>query len=98
MWAFGVLFYFMLNMEFPFIFPNSHSKPEQKRLDLIKYAKNFSYKAAVSNSSKKLMGNCTPEIEDLFKKMFDPDASKRINFAQIRLHPVFKEYFPNPDK
>lgn len=44
------------------------------------------------------MENCTPEIEDLFKKMFNINPAKRINFAQIREHPVFKEYFPNPDK
>ena len=44
------------------------------------------------------MANCTPEMEDLFKKMFNPDASKRLNFAQIRVHPIFKEYFPNPDQ
>jgi hypothetical protein len=38
---------------------------------------------------KKLTVNCTPELEDLFKKMFDLNAEKRINFADIRAHPVF---------
>jgi serine/threonine protein kinase len=46
MWAFGVLFYFMLNMEFPF---KLHSAPKTKKKseELIKLATDFSYKAAV---------------------------------------------------
>lgn len=33
-------------------------------------------------------------MEDLFKKMLHPDGHKRINFVEIREHPVFKELFP----
>lgn len=40
------------------------------------------------------MDNCTEEVEDLFKKMFRIDKEKRINFSEIRLHPVFTKYFP----
>lgn len=40
------------------------------------------------------MENCTPEIEDLFKKIFEPQRQKRITFSEIREHSVFKEFFP----
>lgn len=46
MWAFGVLFYFMLNMEFPFKL-NSAPKTKKKSEELIKMATDFSYKALV---------------------------------------------------
>lgn len=59
MWAFGVLLYFMLNMEFPFKL-NPHATIEQKREELIKQAKDFSYSKLVKNSKKKIMDNCTP--------------------------------------
>ncbi len=38
--------------------------------------------------------NCTPEIEDLFKKMFELEPDDRITFSDIRLHPVFAKLFP----
>lgn len=38
--------------------------------------------------------NCTPEIEDLFKKMFLLQPDDRINFSDIRRHPVFAKHFP----
>jgi len=43
------------------------------------------------------MENCTPELEDLFKRMFEIDGSKRITFSEIRKHPVFALHFPNVD-
>lgn len=85
--------YFMLNMEYPFNI-NSHVILTERTEILRKLAKNFSYKEAVKASKKKKMDNCTPEIEDLFKKMFEVDIAKRITFAEIREHPVFKKYFP----
>jgi serine/threonine protein kinase len=38
--------------------------------------------------------NCTADVEDLFKKMFDLDPENRINFSDIRKHPVFAKHFP----
>lgn len=35
-------------------------------------------------------------MEDLFKKIFTIDRVKRINFAEIRQHPVFSKHFPKP--
>jgi serine/threonine protein kinase len=40
------------------------------------------------------MENCTPEVEDLFRKMFEVDPIKRITFSEIRQHPVFAKHFP----
>ena len=36
------------------------------------------------------MENCTDEVNDLFKKMFNPDGAKRISFVEIREHPLFR--------
>ena len=53
MWALGELFYFMLNMEFPFsnylliIELNPHDSPEKKQIKLEEAGKNFSYKKYV---------------------------------------------------
>lgn len=100
MWAFGVLFYFMLNMEYPFskLPPNpeisTRAEPDEKQRELTKQATNFSYKDRVAGSKKRLMDNCNPDVEDLFAKIFDPNAARRINFVEIREHPVFREYFP----
>ena len=41
------------------------------------------------------MDNCTEEVIDLFKKMFDPNPDKRITFSQIRQHSVFSKHFPD---
>ena len=66
-WALGVVFYFMLNMEYPFSkcnfiveFSNPHASNEQKRDELRKQAKNFSYKKFVEKSKKRILQNCTP--------------------------------------
>ena len=40
------------------------------------------------------MANCTDEVQDLFKKMFDPNGQDRITFAKIRQHPLFVKHFP----
>lgn len=59
-------------------------------------AEKFSYKLAVNNTRKKIVENCTPDMEDLFKKIFTIDRVKRINFAEVRQHPVFAKHFPKP--
>ena len=33
-------------------------------------------------------------MEDLFKRMLNPNTKERINFLQIRQHPVFAKKFP----
>ncbi len=87
MWAFAVMFYFMLNMELPFstIIINSEISPhfqfQKKRLDLIKQTTNFSYQETVEKSKKKFMNNCNKDVEDLFYRMFDPNPKKRITFS-----------------
>jgi hypothetical protein len=72
MWAFGILFYFMLNMEFPFK-PNQFPNTKKKCEELRRLSQNFSYKAFVEKSRKKNLHNCTEDIEDLFKKMLNPN-------------------------
>lgn len=58
MWAFGVLFYFMLNMQFPFKL-NPHWTPEKKEVELKKLATTFSYSKAVEQTKKNIKANCT---------------------------------------
>jgi serine/threonine protein kinase len=48
----------------------------------------------VKQSKKALTQNCTPDIEDLFKKIFELDPDRRITFSDIRKHPVFSKLFP----
>lgn len=36
-------------------------------------------------------------MEDLFKRIFNPNADDRITFAKIREHPIFAKYFPVVD-
>jgi serine/threonine protein kinase len=48
----------------------------------------------VKQTKKQLVNNCTNEMEDLFKSMFELDPEKRITFSDIRRHPVFIKYFP----
>ena len=43
-------------------------------------SRDFSYKRCVQKSKKKLMQNCTPEMEDLFKRIFEEDPEERITF------------------
>ena len=86
MWAFGVLFYFMLNMEFPFsIFffyleLNPHWQPERKEVELKKMASKFVFSTAVKGTKKKKIENCTPDMDDLFNKIFNVDVDNRITF------------------
>ena len=54
---------------------------EKKHQELVKKADNFSYAEAVKLTKKKKMENCTPDVEDLFKKIFEVDGSKRITFS-----------------
>lgn len=63
--------------------------------DLVKQAKDFSYSAFVSRSKFKLMENCTSEVENLFSQMFEISPNERITFSEIRLHPVFRKFFPD---
>lgn len=48
----------------------------------------------MKKSKKKNMENCTEEIEDLFRRIFDSDAESRIGWVEIREHPVFRKHFP----
>lgn len=52
----------------------------------------------MKKSKKKIVENCTPEVEDLFKKMFETNPEKRLTFAEIREHKLFAEYFRDVDK
>lgn len=92
-WAFGVLFYFMLNLDYPFK-SNPLWPPSRKEAELRKQAADFSYAAAVKKSKRKLMVNCTAEMESLFRQIFELEPEKRISFVGIREHPVFLKHFP----
>lgn len=67
----------------------------RKEAELKAAAENFSYSAVVKKTKKRMMSNCTPEIESLFKQIFEVNTLKRINFAEIRKHPIFAKYFPD---
>ena len=41
----------------------------------------------------KLLDACTPQLEDLFSKIFNINPDKRITFSEIRKHPVFIKRF-----
>jgi hypothetical protein len=73
---------------------NPHAPLEKKEAELKAAAKDFSYKKLVDLSKKRIMANCTPEVEDLFKKIFNPNPDDRITFSQIREHLLFAKYFP----
>lgn len=73
---------------------NAHWAPERKYVELKKLASNFSYAASVKDSKKKIVSNCTPDLEDLFRCMFDLDPDNRITFSDIRRHPIFAKHFP----
>jgi serine/threonine protein kinase len=73
---------------------NPHWQPERKEVELRKIANNFSYASFAKTTKKQILANCSPDIEDLFKKMFDLDPDNRITFSDIRRHPVFKKHFP----
>lgn len=80
MWAFGVLFFTMINKDFPFKLPFMASQ-EKKGNYLTKLAANFSYKKAVQNTKLKKNEHCTPEMEDLFSRIFEIDQAKRLTFV-----------------
>ena len=103
MWAFGVLFFTMINKEFPF---STHvltlelpfiGSQEKKGVYLTKLAEKFSFKRAVENTKLKKEGNCTPEMEDLFSRIFQIDQAKRLTFIELREHSIFKKHFPKID-
>jgi len=48
----------------------------------------------VQTSKKQLVGNCTSDLEDLFKQMFNTNGDDRITFSEIRKHPIFAKHFP----
>jgi hypothetical protein len=73
---------------------NPHWAPERKEVELKKLADNYSYSKAVAQTKKQMTVNCTPELEDLFKKIFDLEPDGRITFSDIRRHPVFAKHFP----
>lgn len=57
-------------------------------------AEKFVYSNAVQATRKRKTENCTPEVDDLFKRIFDTDPESRITFSDIRRHPVFAKLFP----
>ena len=57
-------------------------------------AKDFLFSEAVKRTQKKKIENCTPDMDDLFEKIFNPDPKNRLSFSDIRKHPVFSKYFP----
>ena len=54
-------------------------------------SRHFSYKEAVQKTPQHITANCTPEMEDLFKRIFDVETSQRITFEQLKNHPVFAD-------
>jgi hypothetical protein len=55
MWSFGVLFFFMLNMEFPFTMPLQYKNNlDGKYKRLTQMATDFSYKKRIGASRKKI--------------------------------------------
>ena len=67
----------MLNMEFPFStdFPylesiNPHQYPHLILENLFSMSASFSFKEKVMKTKKRRLENCTPEMEDLFKRIF----------------------------
>lgn len=102
MWALGVLFCFILNRSYPFSIDPYYTEinPYLDGLNELgewikKQANNFSYKEYVTNTKYGKIENCTEEMEDLFRKIFQLDPSKRLTFIEIREHPVFQGYFQN---
>jgi hypothetical protein len=53
-------------------------------MELRKMADNFVYSHVVQATRKRKIENCTPDVEDLFKRMFATDPKKRITFFEIR--------------
>lgn len=57
-------------------------------------ANKFVFSTAVKNTKKKKTENCTPEMDDLFNRMFCVETDNRITFEEIRRHPIFAKHFP----
>ena len=57
---------------------------EEKRVKLLDLSHDFSYIKYVTKSRQAIMGNCSNEMEDLFKKMLNPRADERMTFWSIR--------------
>lgn len=60
---------------------NQRLTSKAKSTQLIKMTDNFSYASSIAQTKKKIFANCTSEVEDLFKRIFEPNAKKRITFA-----------------
>ena len=58
-------------------------------------ASKFVFSNAVKGTKKKRTENCTPDMDDLFNRIFDVDVDNRITFEEIRRHPVFAKHFPS---
>lgn len=71
---------------------------EEKHKVLAEQGREFSYRNKVVKTPKCKEVNCSDQMEDLFRKIFRVDIDKRINFAEIRQHPVFKSRFPAPSE
>ena len=57
-------------------------------------ASKFVFSNAVKGTKKKRTENCTPDMDDLFNRIFDVDVDNRITFEEIRRHSVFAKHFP----
>ena len=73
---------------------NPHWEPERKEVELKKMAAKFVFSNAVKATKKRRTENCSPEMDDLFSRIFNSDGDDRITFAEIRTHPVFVKHFP----
>jgi hypothetical protein len=47
----------------------------------MKAAQHFSYSKMVEKTKMKRKENCTPEMEDLFQRIFEPNSQNRISFV-----------------
>jgi hypothetical protein len=63
-----------------------------KEAELKRMGAKFLFSAAVKASRKQKIENCSPAMDDLFSRIFNID--NRINFSEIRRHPVFAKHFP----
>lgn len=50
----------------------------------------FSVQATVAK--KQLLKDITTEVEDFFKRIFVVDPKKRMQFSDLKDHPLFSEY------
>lgn len=92
MWAIGVTIYYMLNGEYPF-----NPAPRREIMD-IKAKLPFSYSENVKKTFRKLIDNCNPQTEELFEKIFSFQPEKRMNFHDLKAHPLLAKYFKQDDE